>query len=171
MAGLGRRRELVDLLAQGLERRVDRAPLEPPSGRAALHLRGARERRQRGRDVVVDGGSCAGLGGLELLPVHEHLVGAGDLDLAEHVRMAVHELLDEALRDVVDVPPTVVGGHLRMEHDLQQHVAELVAHRVVVAGVDRLEQLVGLLEQVPREALMGLLGVPGTPVRVRAAAP
>ena len=35
--------------------------------------------------------------------------------------------------------------------DLEQQVAELVADRVVVAGIDRLEQLVGLLEQVPRE--------------------
>ena len=107
--------------------------------------------------------ALAGFRGLELLPVHEHLVGAGHLDLAEDMRVAVDELLDEALRDVVDVPTAVVGGHLRVEHDLEQHVAELVAHRVVVAGVDRLEQLVRLLEQVTRERLMRLLGVPRAP--------
>ena len=73
--------------------------------------------------------------------------------------------LDEALRDLVDVPSALVGGHLRMEHHLKQHVAELVAHRIVVAGVDRLEQLVRLLEQVTRERLMCLLGVPRAPAR------
>ena len=78
------------------------------------------------------------------------------------MRVAIDELLDESLRDVVDIPPIVVGGHLRVEHDLQQHIAEFVAHRVVIVGIDRLEQLVGLLEQVPGQALMGLFGVPGT---------
>ena len=106
-------------------------------------------------------GLCAALLlGLELLPVHEHLVGAAHLDLAEHVRVAVDQLLDQPLRDVVDVPPPVVGGDLRVERDLEQQVAQLVADRVGVVGVDRLEQLVGLLEQMARERLMRLLGVP-----------
>ena len=59
----------------------------------------------------------------------------------------------------------VVGGDLRVERHLQQQVAELVADRVVVVGVDRLEQLVRLLEEVPRERAMGLLAVPRAPVR------
>ena len=107
----------------------------------------------------------ARLGGLELLPVDEHLVGAGDLHLAEHVRMAVDELLDEPSGDVVDVPAALVGGDLRMEDHLEQHVAELVADRGVVARVDRLDQLVRLLQQVPGEGAVGLLGVPRTPAR------
>jgi hypothetical protein len=50
-----------------------------------------------------------------------------------------------------------------MEHDLQQHVAELVADRVGVVGVDRLEQLVGLLQQVAGERAMRLFRIPRTP--------
>jgi hypothetical protein len=52
-----------------------------------------------------------------------------------------------------------------MEHDLQQQVSELVLQALGVAGVDRLEGLVGLLEQVLSERLMRLLGVPGATAR------
>ena len=52
-----------------------------------------------------------------------------------------------------------------MERDLEQQIAELVADRVGVVGVDRLEQLVGLLEQMARERLVRLLGVPRTAAR------
>ncbi len=108
--------------------------------------------------------SLALLVGLELLPVHEHLVGVGHLHVAEHVRVPVDQLVDQALRHVVHVPPSVVGRDLGVERHLQQQVAELLADRVGVVGVDRLDQLVGLLEQVAGERLVRLLRVPGAAV-------
>ena len=162
---LDRGRQLVDLLPERGERALRRTPLEPPAGRPPLHLRRARERRQRRGDVVLDRLLSAGLLGLEPLPVHEHLVGAAHLDLAEHVRVPMDQLLDQPLRHVVHVPPAVVGRDLRVERDLEQQIAELVADRVGVIGVDRLEQLVRLLEQVARERLVRLLRVPRAAAR------
>ncbi|MEJ7691263.1 MAG: hypothetical protein WKF76_12975 [Nocardioidaceae bacterium] len=48
-----------------------------------------------------------------------------------------------------------------MERHLQQQVTELLAQVVTVAGLDRVDRLVGLLEQVAHQALVGLLLVPG----------
>ena len=42
-------------------------------------------------------------------------------------------------------------------------VAELLGHVPPVAGLDRLDELLGLLAQVAQEGRMRLLGVPGTP--------
>jgi hypothetical protein len=101
-----------------------------------------------------------GFGRLELFPVHQDLLGPGDVDLAEHVGMAVDQLLHQPLGDIVDVPPAVIGRQLGVEHHLEQHIAELIAHRVVVVGFDRLDQLVRLLQEMASQRAMGLLGVP-----------
>ncbi len=102
---------------------------------------------------------------LDPLPVHEHLVGARHLHVAEHVRVTPDQLLDDPLGDVVDVPCTVVGRELRVERDLEQDVAELLAQPLTVVGVDRVEDLVRLLQQVAGEGGVGLLPVPRAPVR------
>src|SRR4029079_11630263 len=52
----------------------------------------------------------------------------------------------------------------RVEHHLQQDVAELVPQTGGVALVDGLERLVGLLEEVPAQRPVGLLAVPRAPV-------
>jgi hypothetical protein len=51
-----------------------------------------------------------------------------------------------------------------VERHLQQEVAELVPDRVVVGSVDRLQELVRLLQQVASERPMRLLAVPGAAV-------
>src|SRR5262249_20855854 len=48
----------------------------------------------------------------------------------------------------------------RLEHDLEQHVAELVAHTIGHAACDRVGKLVSLLERVRRDRRPGLLTVP-----------
>jgi hypothetical protein len=48
-----------------------------------------------------------------------------------------------------------------VEQHLQQHVAELLAHRGTVAVLDRLVELIALLHQVRQQRRVGLLGVPG----------
>ena len=55
-----------------------------------------------------------------------------------------------------------LGRDARVEHHLQQHVAEFLAEGLLIPGLERLERLVGLLEQVRGERRMGLPGVPGT---------
>jgi hypothetical protein len=99
----------------------------------------------RRRDVVLER-LLALLLRLDPLPVDEHLVRPGHLDLAEHVGVPPDQLLDDALGDVVDVPRALVGRHLRVEHDLEQHVSELLAQAFAIIGIDRVEHLVRLLQ-------------------------
>ena len=75
------------------------------------------------------------------------------------------QLLGEPSSDVVDVPTALLRGHLRVEHDLQQQIAQLVSDRIGIAGIDRFEQLVRLLKQGVCQALMRLLPVPRTATR------
>ena len=52
-------------------------------------------------------------------------------------------------------------GDPGVEDDLEQHVAELLGEVGRVAGADGVDDLVGLLDEVGGEGLVGLLGVPG----------
>ena len=95
---------------------------------------------------------------LDLVPVGVDLVGVGDRDLAEHVRMTAYELVHDARGDVVDAE---VLGHLGVEHHLHQDVAEFLAQRLQVTALDRVDDLVRLLQEVGPEGGVRLLAVPG----------
>jgi len=58
-----------------------------------------------------------------------------------------------------------VRGEVGVEEDLVEHVAELLEHGVAVAGLDGVDELVALLDEVAHEALVGLVGVPGASAR------
>jgi hypothetical protein len=134
------------------------AELAGPPG----HLVGERERGQCGRDPVKHR-AAALLGGLQPVPVGLHLVGVGHVEPGEHVRVPVHELVHDPAGDVVDGERVVrvLLGDPGVEDHLEQQVAQLLAQVRAVLGVDRLERLVGLLEQVLRQRPVGLLAVPG----------
>jgi hypothetical protein len=74
--------------------------------------------------------------------------------------MTVDQLPDQSVGDVVDVPSAFVGRDLGVESDLQQEIAELVTHGSVVIGVDRRQELVGLLQEMAREGAVRLLAIP-----------
>ena len=68
--------------------------------------------------------------------------------------MPPHQLGHDPVGDVVDGERCTVvplGRDARVEHHLQQHVAEFLAEGLPIAGLKRLERLVGLLEQVRGE--------------------
>src|SRR5262249_36213094 len=67
--------------------------------------------------------------------------------------------------DVGDREPAGLRGELRLEHDLEEKVAELVPDRGRLPALDRLEHLVDFLEQVGPQALRRLLAIPGTALR------
>ena len=58
---------------------------------------------------------------------------------------------------------------LREEHDLEEQVAELLAQPGRVAAIERVERLVGLLEQERAERRERLLAIPRAARRGRAA--
>jgi len=90
-------------------------------------------------------------------PATPAMVGEAALRATAEERL---ELAHDALGHVVDVPRTLVGRDPRVEDNLQQHVAQLLAQPLAIVGVDRLERLVRLLEQVPGERAVRLLPVP-----------
>ncbi len=63
---------------------------------------------------------------------------------------------------VGDLEPSRLERDLRLKHALKQHVAQLAAQSVEIAAIDRLERLVGLLEQKRPQRLGRLLAVPRT---------
>ena len=52
------------------------------------------------------------------------------------------------------------GRHLRVEHDLELQVAELVGQGVHVVAADRVGDLIGFLDRVGRDGREILLAVP-----------
>ena len=86
------------------------------------------------------------------------------------MRVAAHQLGDDAARDVVDAELPLGEAQLGLEDDLQQQIAQLLAVVVDVAGGQRVDHLVGLLDEVGDQRLQRLLAVPGAAVRAPAAA-
>ena len=69
----------------------------------------------------------------------DHLVRAVGVDVAEHVRVAVHQLVVHPARDVGQVELALLVGQAGVEDDLEQQVAQLLLQVRVAApsGVAR----------------------------------
>ena len=102
--------------------------------------------------------------------LRQHLVGRVGLHVAEDVRVARDELLDDARDDVVDRELPFLAKQLGLEHDLEEKVAELLAERLAIARVDRVDDLARLFEHVFAQRLERLLAVPRAAVRREEAA-
>ena len=91
----------------------------------------------------------------------------GHLQAFEDVRVARDQLVADAARHVLDIERRigVVLGDPGVEHHLQQDVAELLPQVRPIAGLDRLDQLVRLLDRVRGQGGMGLFGVPRASAR------
>ena len=115
------------------------------------------------RDAVHGrgGGLLRPVGPLYRVPVFQHLLGRVRRDGAEDVRMPVHQLLAGHIRYGVHIESALVLRHAGMQNDLHQQVAQLLAKVLRAALVYRLADLVGLLQHVAPDALVGLLPVPG----------
>ena len=87
----------------------------------------------------------------------------------EHVRVPADQLVDQVARRRrrrrTGGSAGGLGGHPGVEDDLQQDVAELLAHRRRVVVDDRVVGLVRLLEQVAAQRGVRLLGVPRAAAR------
>ena len=78
------------------------------------------------------------------------------------MRVASNHLVRDAPDHLLDAEGPALPGDVGMEDDLQEQVAQLGGQLVVVAVVDGLGHLVGLLDRHGLHALVGLLAVPGT---------
>ena len=78
------------------------------------------------------------------------------------MRVPADELGGDRLDDAAEIEQSRLLGHAGVEDDLQQKVAELLAKVLGFAALDRVGDLVGLLDGVGRNGREGLLDVPGT---------
>ena len=74
------------------------------------------------------------------------------------------EILVYLAAHLVDVELAFVGGDLRLEHHLHEHVAQLLAQVARGGPLDGVDGLVGLLDHVLGDGGVGLLAVPGAAV-------
>src|ERR1700674_1181811 len=80
------------------------------------------------------------------------------------MRVPMDHLCAHVCGDVTDVePPLLLHGDRAVHEHLQEKVTELLTERRRVTSIDRLEHLVGFLEQVRPKTAVGLLAVPWTP--------
>ena len=77
------------------------------------------------------------------------------------MRMARGELVGDGVGDAGEVEPATLATHLRVEHHLEQQVAELGLERLRLAARDGLRHFVGFLDGVRRDAREILLAIPG----------
>src|SRR5665647_1874290 len=103
---------------------------------------------------------------LDQLPAGRHVLGGLGVAIGEHVRVTTDQFVHDATGHVVDPERhvSVLLRHTRVEDHLQQDVAELLCHVHAVPGLDGLDQLVGLLDEVRHERLVSLLRVPGAAI-------
>jgi hypothetical protein len=78
--------------------------------------------------------------------------------------MTPNQLVDDRLDSVADREVSLFLGDLRQEHSLVQEIAELLAQRLQVAAVERVEQFVGFFQDEGAEGSQGLIPVPRAPV-------
>ncbi len=101
---------------------------------------------------------------LVLLPGAAELRFAGVVGVREHVRMAPYHLLAYRAHHVAELELLHLFGHLRVERNLKEQIAELVTQLFEIATGDGVGHFVGLLDGVRRNAGKGLPTVPGTAV-------
>ena len=152
-----------------------RVDLGDVDGRAGVELllphlfpdfAGLQDRIEGGRQFLEDGRlRRALLRQLDLFPLLHDRLGVAELGAgAEDVGMPPHHLLVHLAGDRVEIEMTGFGGHLRMEDDVEQEVAQLLAEIGEVVAIDGLEEFAHLLDETVAEAAMGLDPVPRTAV-------
>ena len=103
---------------------------------------------------------------LQDLPVYQDLfTGVGLHGAAEHMGMAEDHFLGDLVDHIVHGEPPQLLFNLSVKYHLHQDVAQLLAHGMGIIPVQGVQDLIGLLQKIPPDGLVGLLGVPGTAAR------
>ena len=84
--------------------------------------------------------------------------------VAEHVGVTAQQLVRDVPGDTLEVKGTALLGQLAVEHHLEEQIAQLLFHLMVVPGFNGINQLVDLLDRMPAQGAMVLLAIPGAAV-------
>src|SRR5207302_3442585 len=160
--GLASGAELLELLVDLLPHPLDRLPVPSHRAGALLDLAAGGQSGERPCDAGERRRlmACIGpFGGLDRLPVAEHLLGAVRFHIAKHVGMAAHDLGAQGAVDVDQVEAAFFGRQLRMQDDLQEQVSELLRQVCGTSALDGIYRLVCLLEHEGPQSGVRLLAV------------
>jgi hypothetical protein len=102
---------------------------------------------------------------LDAIPGRHHLIRRLGDDIAEHVGMPRDHLGRHVGGDILEGEAAGLGLDVRVEDHLIQHVAELLDELLAGAALDRLDQLVALLDEVLHKRLVRLVAVPRASAR------
>lgn len=92
-------------------------------------------------------------------------LGALDHRIGEDMGMALDHLVADGARHVLDAEGAGLPGHLGVEDDLEQEVAQLVLQGSHIAMLDGIRHLIGFLDGIGRNGREALLHVPGATAR------
>lgn len=92
--------------------------------------------------------------------LEEHGFGILCRNVPEHVGVAVNELCADVVGHAADVESARLILQLRVENDLQEHVAEFLSEQFRVLGINRFDDFVGFLDKIVSDTLVGLFDVP-----------
>ena len=81
------------------------------------------------------------------------------------MRMAANKLGAQLVDHHIKIKASLLACHLSMKDHLQEHIAKLFGHAMVVAQIHSFQKLVRLFQETPFDAFVGLLLVPRTTVR------
>jgi hypothetical protein len=132
-------------------------PVEADGGGLGGEALGALEGGEGAGDAVEE---AAAVGLFALLPGLLDGLGGVEGGVAEDVGVAGGHLVAELVEDGFEVEGAALVGEVGVEGEEEGEVAELLAEGVVVLGVEGVEDLVGLFDEVGGEALVGLAAVP-----------
>ncbi len=100
----------------------------------------------------------------------QYLARAAHLDLAKDVRVTTNQFGADMLEDVAKIKITLLARNLCVQVDLEQQVSKFLGQLFHVVLLQRFHHLVGFLDHVVSQRLMGLLAVPRAAIRVAAQA-
>ena len=98
--------------------------------------------------------------GLDHLPIGEDLCTVLYADVTEHVRMTMYHLCRNVVNDLTHCKAIALRLDLCMENDLEQQISQLLLQKGGILVVDRLDHLVGFLDQLRADAVVILLTIP-----------
>ncbi len=90
------------------------------------------------------------------------MIAGADAPITEESRMASPHFFFEGVGDDLGIELRSLFADDDLKREMQQHVAQLVAHRFGVVGLNGLIELECFLDQIRTECLGSLCAVPGT---------
>ena len=132
-------------------------PVEAGARGTALQLGRPLERRKRQRNAGQ--GAFVGRASRSAALMSSHS-RAAVLGIAEDMRMTALQLVADARDHVLEREMAGFLSHLRVEHDLELEIAELVGERVHVVASDGVGDLIGFFDRIRGDGREALRAIP-----------